>query len=89
MLSGVANQISAKHIKSLAVGYLGFTIPKYDYILTSNSHNMMNVIISVLHTWLIDNPHPRQKLLKILTEAGCAEGIVRVTALHVLNGKIH
>ena len=86
MLSTIAKQISAKHIKSLAIGYLDITIPMYDYILTSNSHNVMNVIISILHTWLINNPHPRQKLHDILQEAGQKEGLVKAMALHVLKG---
>ena len=86
MLSTIANQISAKHIKSLAVGYLGLRIPKYDYILTSNSHNMMNVIISVLQAWLDNNSRPRHKLHDILQEAGQKEGLVRAKALHVLKG---
>ncbi len=87
ILQRVARQISAKHVEHLALSYLGFTLPQLDDIRSDNiwSINRINTILSL---WSNKVPRGKAKLCEILTEAGRKEGLIRVTAIHILNGNV-
>ncbi len=87
MRVAIARQISPRHIKTLAVGYLGMKAPQFDTTMTDNKGNMMNANIAVLSKWIDNNPHSIQKLHGILCQVGTEHGLVSATVLHILKSK--
>ena len=86
LLQEVANEISSKHMRRLAVGYLNFTLPEVERI-ERDSSTSSDAIFQILSQWSNKNPNGRGLLCEKLQETGRKEGLVSISAVNLLSGK--
>ncbi len=85
LLQQVGNEISAKHMSRLAIGYLDFKLPEVERI-ERDCANSSDAILKILIQWSYRNLDGAALLCEKFKEAGRKEGLVSVTAVNFLSG---
>ena len=85
LLQRVGNEISAKYMSRLAIGYLDFKLPEVERI-ERDCGNSSDAILKILTRWSYRNLDGAALLCEKLREAGRKEGLVSVTAVNFLSG---